>query len=190
MKKFLMILFLVLLIPTMMFAETESATFTLTVAITETPVNTGIRIVAGDISPYITSDTTFDTKFSTSSTTAEITHSDGFVSGNIEGYFTVLVRRITAVPLGVTITGTSLQKAGTSSYLGFALEKIGSTSEVVFTSIGSSAPMTFPTITYGADDLYGGIIRDVQVFKYTVPEDNTVPIGNYVLNLTFSIETP
>ena len=169
------------------FAADESATFTLNVKVVESVLTNGVRVVEGDLSASITDGTSFESYFNTAGFTDFKTWENGFVGSDIEGYFTILVRRGSAAPLGVTLTPTPLQKIDgiNTYYLGYTLSLVGEVGSLIdSTGDPSIVPVSK---TYTADNVYGGILRDIAVFKYIVPQNNNVPNGTYTSNLTFTI---
>ena len=98
-------------------------------------------------------------------------------TGDVEGYFTVLVKRLDANPITVSINATPMQKVdGALYYLGYKITRVGSTEAIINTIVAPNAVSS--GITYSANTKLGGVIKDYAVFKYEVPQNNLVLLGN------------
>lgn len=187
MKKFFATLLIGILFLVPVFSATDSATLILKVNVIESALNTGVRITKGDKSGLITNATTFDNVFSASTSTITIEYQQGFVGGaDIEELFTVLVRRGSSVPLNVDVDPTTLQKPNTGFYLGYKMSKDG----VAFMDNTANPSQVPANLLYSASNVYEGLVRDVAVFKLTIPKTDQVPIGEYQANMVFTIEVP
>jgi hypothetical protein len=186
MKKLLTILLSLVLITSAVFGATETASFTLSATVAESALNSGLRIISGDKSSVITGPGTFDTVFGSALNAITIDVGEEVSTGDVEGYFTVLVRRLDANPITVSINATPMQKVdGALYYLGYKITRVGSTEAIINTIV---APNTVSSgITYSANTTIGGVIKDYAVFKYEVPQNNLVPFGKYTTNVYFTI---
>lgn len=188
MKKILSFLSILLLAGGLMFGATETSIVTLTATIAETSANSGIRVSVGDISSTITDKDSFENAFKASTNTITIDVQEEISQTGAEGYFTVLVKRAGVLPVQVTVSADPMKKVdGSPYYLGFKITKGGETNNMINTV--SSPSSTSSGITYDADNTVKGMIRDVAVFEYEVPQNTTVPLGKYETNIYYSITT-
>lgn len=183
MKKLIIFLLLVVLMVPVM-ATDETATVTLKATIAETAKNSGIRVKAGNLDG-VTTNIMFDTLFASAHDAITVAPAQDISLGDATGYFTVMVRRATDTPAEVTVTGTPLVSVTTPYYyLGY---KIYRGTEVVIDTTAS--PTTSPeSIIYTADGaMEDKQIRDVSVFRYEVPQNVSVPFGEYTANISYMI---
>ena len=186
MKKLLTILLSLVLITSAVFGATETTSFTLSATVAESALNSGLRIISGNKTDEIAGPVTFDTVFGSALNAITIDVGEEVSTGDVEGYFTVLVRRLDADPITVSINATPMQKTdGAPYYLGYKITRVGSTEAIINTIVAPNT--TSSGITCSANTIFGGVIRDYAVFKYEVPQNNLVPFGKYTTNVYFTI---
>ena len=126
MKKILAILSILILITGVAFAATQTATVTLNATISETTLNSGLRVRIGDVTGSVSTYGAFDTMFGNTNSLNAITigTTEEISLEPATGYFTVLVKRPNSTPLAVTVNADPMQRVdGTPYYLGFKITK-------------------------------------------------------------------
>lgn len=178
----------IVLLGGMVFGATETATVTITANVSETALNSGIRVRGGDLTTTITSQATFEDAFS------HIDSVNNLVIGTTEeisleeskGFFTVMVKRANNTPVDVGINADAMQRVdGAPYYLGFKILEKGETTALINTTASPSSDQN--NLSYTASTVLGWAIRDFKVFEYVIPQNTTVPLGKYETNIYFSI---
>lgn len=194
MKKSIITILIIALIGTFAFAATdETARFKLSASVTEGPDNSGIKVVAGDQSSYGVSNAKFTELFDSADNDDAIDVGDSISAADAEGYFTVLVKRLTNVTndqIIVNVSATPMKNEdGSSSYLPYKIIDVATSSNVINTLGNPSATTT--GVTYIAKTPQGSVgIRHIKVFKYLIPKATNVEYGKYSATVFFSITIP
>ncbi|MDD4218762.1 MAG: hypothetical protein PHR10_01055 [Sphaerochaetaceae bacterium] len=187
-KRTLGVVLVIMMLIVPVFGAGEEAQLTLTTHVGETIENTGVRITenVADVSET----TAFDSIFfaSNSVVTVETTKDNSLFATT--GEFAVLVRRQISGQIGVSITAQPL-KNGTS-YLNYTLL---STSNLEDNSsntiaIGETAGTGQYKTTSGAGDWGVQVVRDQNVFTYTIPADLNASAGTYTSTIKFALIAP
>jgi len=192
MKRIILLVLVVLLASTFIFASEETTRLKLSATISEGPDNSGIRIVGGDKLDGIdkTSGSEYNTYFlnlfETSANDLNVDVGDGVTTAEASGNFSVLVYR-SGVSAGSTITANisatpMKNENGSSSYLPYKITEKGSSISVINTignpsasTDGASYVATTPPGTSG--------IRDIRVFEYLIPKaTNAELVSTHVRN--------
>jgi hypothetical protein len=188
MKKILAILSILFLTFGMAFGATETATVTLNANVSETALNSGIRVRVGDLESAITSRATFEEAFTHADSVNNlvISATEEISLEEARGYFTVMVKRANKSPVTVGVSADAMQRVdGAPYYLGFKIIKKGEVTALINTT--SSPSSQTQNLTYLADNVYDGSVRDTRVFEYVITQNTTVPLGHYQTNIYFSI---
>ena len=180
MKKMLKFVLGLLLVGSMVFAD-ESAQVIISTVVGETTANSGIRVVES----YTGITTTeFDTAFFSAGSVLPLATAITAASGG----FVVMVRRPTSTTVTVSVSGTPMALVGgtgivpTIPYTISGTESPDAVVYVNYISGGSTTP-----ISYSANTVVGGILRDAKSFIYEIPEAESAPLGTYSATITFSI---
>lgn len=184
MKKILATLFILILTFGTTFGATETATVTLNAIVGETTANSGVRVSAGDLSGDFSTAIGYDSLFASAVDDLVINPTSDLSVDDVEGYFTVFVKRLTEIPMLVTVDATTMQMIGQPHYLGYSL-----TSGTILLSTVGDVEVAPSTQDYTAENYLGGGLRDARSFKYQIPSDTTAPFGTYRAVVSFTITT-
>ena len=192
MKRPILTILIIALIGSFAFAAEETSRFKLSSSITESPDNTGIRIVAGD--PIgnrpdgVNKLTYYDNTFNQAMNDLTIETGDAVMTADVTGIFTVLVKRGDEIPVTVNITATPMQNEdGSTHYIGYQIKESGQATAMINTISSPSSSTT--GISYVASKAQGttGYIRNAKVLEYRIPKTTSVPYGKYTATVYFSI---
>lgn len=187
MKRFLAVLLIGAIIIGSVFAVFNTARLNLSVSLSETAENTGIKVLLGDKSEEVNTLSKFEETFFKSTSSISIDYPISLIEENLIEYFTVLVRRGSSSFLDVELNAEPLQSSSNLSHLNYSVSAIkeerDKTIDVSYTAVGS--------INYRAKNttLGNSIIRDATIFKLIINRDINKPIDDYNAVLIFTIET-
>jgi len=189
MKKLITILIvLTTLTPIILFAGSEAASVEINYEVTENILNSGIRIVDGDAKTTIgSSSQLFSQAFDQATNYIDLAWTDWDKEDDVyvdrTGLFSVLVRRGSNTPIDVSVSGSPLQMGETEAYLGYKLEIVNGAT--IYDSTSNPATEYSESASYQAKStLATSAIKDVQLFKYTIPYDHSALYGEYNTSIT------
>src|SRR5690554_5195411 len=111
MKRFLAVLLIGAIIIGSVFAVFNTARLNLSVSLSETAENTGIKVLLGDKSEEVNTLSKFEETFFKSTSSISIDYPISLIEENLIEYFTVLVRRGSSSFLDVELNAEPLQSS-------------------------------------------------------------------------------
>jgi hypothetical protein len=191
-KGFIVLLVVLVLGGSFLFASEETTRLNLSATISESPDNSGIRIIIGDPIANrpdgVQATTHFDNVFTNQAENdLTIEAGDAVMFQDVSGDFTVLVKRGERTPIAVDISGSPMQNEdGSANYIGYQI-KMKDGSSIINTL---SSPSSYSSgISYTATSTHtnNNWIRDTKVLEYKIPKNTTVPYGKYTAHVYFTI---
>jgi len=158
------------------FGATETATLNISTIVGQTTVNTGIRIIGGEIPDYATP-ADFDNAFFPMGSVVDLGDPNA-VTEEATGKFSVLVRKPSPAPIEVSVTASKLL-SGTNE-INYKLKKNGT----VFISDNTPKPATG---TYNTAAAIDSVIRDHSKFEYETTNAISSASGTYTATITFTL---